>query len=44
MPQDILSELRHESSQIDLEYKLIVTALEGSSLQAQLPVLERDGD
>lgn len=41
MSEDVLVELRQRCSQIELDYKLVVIVLEGSSLEEQLPVLER---
>ena len=41
LPHDVLAELRHRCAQIDLEYKLVLTVLSESSVEAQLPVLER---
>ena len=40
MPAKPLDELREASKEIDVDYKLVVTVLEGSSLRGQLPILE----
>lgn len=42
MPSDVFTELRKLSEAMDWEnLKLVVTVLDGSSIQGQLPVLER---
>lgn len=38
---DMLAQLREQCLSIELDYKLVVTVLGGSSLEEQLPVLER---
>ena len=41
LDQDMLDELRQQCSQTELNFKLVVTVLGGSSLEEQLPVLDR---